>query len=84
MRMRLGGNDNHGTLYNLFSHSISKSILDRFVGHASRVTVRHSLFLMAGLTHGTKNPLSFGKNLNTAVENKWIIVVLLGVGDNRR
>jgi hypothetical protein len=36
------------------------------------------------VTHGTKNPLSFGKNLNTAVENKWIIVVLLGVGDNRR
>jgi hypothetical protein len=36
------------------------------------------------ITHGTKNPLSFGKNLNTAVENKWIIVVLLGVGDNRR
>jgi len=30
------------------------------------------------LTHGTKNPVSFGKNLNTAVENKWIIVVLLG------
>jgi hypothetical protein len=22
------------------------------------------------ITHGTKNPLSFGKNLNTAMENK--------------
>ena len=31
------------------------------------------------MTHGTKNPLSFGKNLNTAVENKWIIVVLFWV-----
>jgi len=30
------------------------------------------------LTHGTNKPLSFRKNLNTAVENKWIIVVLLG------
>jgi hypothetical protein len=25
---------------------------------------------MNNLIHGTKNPLSFGKNLNTAVENK--------------